>query len=91
MNYTADPAEFADLLHAQADAAPAGKFGSIFPGVQTYDSRVVNGKRVVKSLDAETVRQELNIVREQGYSGFYLFAYNTLSRDIIEVVRQFNN
>jgi len=90
MNYTPDPEEFADLLQAQSLAAPAGKFASIFPGIQTYDNHLVNGKHVVNSLKADVVKQELEIARQQGYEGFCLFAYNTLSDDIINTVRQFS-
>jgi len=90
MNYTPNPAEFADLLRAQAEAAPAGKFNCIYPGIQTYDNRIVDGRHMAGPLDADIVRQELDIVREQGYSGFCLFAYSTLSDDIIKVVRRYS-
>jgi len=89
MNYTPVPAEFDDLLRAQADAAPLGKLGLIFPGIQLYHSQTVNGKRVTQPIDAAIINQELAIVQEQGYQGFCLFAENYLTDEIVEAVRHF--
>ena len=90
MNYTPDPATLADLLAWQAESAPAGKRDRIFPGLQLYASRVVNGKQVSGPADAAIVDQELRVVRQQGYEGFCLFAYDYLSDEILSVVRKFN-
>jgi len=90
MNYTPDPAVLSDLLELQAASAPAGKQSSIFPGLQIYANRVVEGKRVTEPIAAGIVEKELRAVQEHGYGGFCLFAYNYLSDEIIDVVRKFN-
>jgi uncharacterized lipoprotein YddW (UPF0748 family) len=91
MNYTPDPAEFADLLQAQADSAPAGKFNLIYPGVQIYYNRVVSGRKSIGPIDAKILERELGIVQQQGYQGFCLFADDYLSDEIIEVVHRFSS
>ncbi len=89
MNYTPDPAVFSEMMRQQAESAPPGKLGRIFPGLQIYASTVVGGKRVNKPGEAAIVDAELRLVQEHGYQGFCLFACNYLSDEIIEVVRKF--
>lgn len=91
MNYTPDPVEFADLIQAQAAAAPAGTFNHIFPGIQLYNNKTVNGKRVIGSIDPAILAKELSEVQAQGYQGFCLFAYNNFSEELINAVRPFSN
>ena len=91
MNYTADPAVLAEMLELQTASAPAGTFNSIFPGLQIYARQTVNGKVVSGPADASIVEQQLRVVQQHGYQGFCLFAYNTLSDEIIAVVRQFSD
>ena len=90
MNYTADPVVLAEMLDLQTASAPAGTFNSIFPGLQIYARQTVNGKVVSGPAEASIVDQQLRVVQEHGYQGFCLFAYNTLSDDIIAVVRKFS-
>ncbi len=89
MNYTPDPAVLSDILDVQTASAPAGRFSRIFPGLQLYAPRVVDGKRVVRPIDATIVEQELRLVQQRGSHGFCLFAYTYLSDEIIDVVRKF--
>ena len=91
MNYTPDPVVLSGVLELQTASAPSRKINRIFPGLQIYASRVVNGKKVVESIDAAIVEKELRVVQQHGYQGFCLFAYNTLSDEIIDVVRKFDN
>ena len=90
MNYTPDPAMLSDLLELQTQSAPAGKHGCIFPGLQIYSNRVVDGKRVTEPIAAGIAEQQLRVVQQQGYEGFCLFAYDYLSGDIIDVVCKFS-
>jgi uncharacterized lipoprotein YddW (UPF0748 family) len=90
MNYTPDPTALSDMLELQARSAPAGKRDRIFPGLQIYTSRTVNGKKVTGPIAGDVVEKELRVVQQQGYEGFCLFAYDYLSDEIIEVARKFS-
>ena len=90
MNYTPDPAELEEMLETQARFAPPGKLNRIFPGLQIYQTTVVNGGKVVRPADPAIVEQELRVVQQHGYQGFCLFACNSLSDEIIDVVRKFS-
>jgi uncharacterized lipoprotein YddW (UPF0748 family) len=90
MNYTPDPAELEEMLETQARFAPPTKFDRIFPGLQIYQSTVVNGRKVSRPADPAIVEQELRLVQQHGYQGFCLFACNFLSDEIIDVVRKFS-
>ena len=87
MNYTTDPSELEDILREQASRTPQGMSDRIFPGLQMY---IVKNK-VVTSLDAAIVEKQLQIVRQKGYRGFCLFAYNSFSEELIGVVRKFKD
>lgn len=90
MNYTADPAVLSEMLELQTASAPAGTFTHIFPGLQIYAPRTVNGKKEVVAQDASIVEAELRVVRQHGYEGFCLFANDYLTDDIVTVVKKFN-
>lgn len=47
----------------------------------------MEGQRQVLPLNAEIVEQQLAVVRDQGYQGFAIFAYNTIDDAILEVLR----
>lgn len=86
MDYTTDPVELDYILQEQLSRTPKGMSDRIYPGLQIY---TVNNK-VVMSLDAENVEKQLLIVRQKGYQGFCLFAYNSFSEEIIAVVQKFS-
>jgi uncharacterized lipoprotein YddW (UPF0748 family) len=86
MNYTPDPTELEDMLEEQGNYIPQGKQNSVFPGLQLY---IVKDK-VVMSLGADIVEKELLLVRQKGYHGFCLFAYNSLSDEIIDMLRKYS-
>jgi hypothetical protein len=90
MNYTPDPLMLSDMLDLQSASAPTGKGDCIFPGLQLYAQRVVNGKKVTGPMDAAMVEKELRVVQQHGYKGFCLFAYGSFTDEIIEVVRKFS-
>lgn len=87
MNYTTDPVIFGDILEEQASFTPVGMSEKIFPGLQIY---CVENKNV-KPLDTNIVEQQLRLVQQNGYHGFCLFAYNSFSDEIIDVVRKFSH
>jgi uncharacterized lipoprotein YddW (UPF0748 family) len=89
MDYTTDPNVLSEMLELQAASAPRGTFNRIFPGLQIYATRTVDGAKRVEPQNADIVKQELRIVQQQGYQGFCLFAYNYLSDEIIQVVHAF--
>ena len=86
MNYSPDPEELKDILEEQGNSIPRGKFNHIYPGLQLYEVK----NKVVTSLDARIVEKQLMIVQKKGYQGYCLFAYHTLSDEIIEVLKKFN-
>ncbi len=90
MNYTPDPTELAEMLETQIRFTPPDKRDRVFPGLQIYATATVNGEKVVRPLEARVVEAELREVQAQGYEGFCLFACNSLSDEIIEVVRRFS-
>lgn len=90
MNYTPDPAVLAEVLELQEASAPPGTKDRIFPGLQIYKRITIGGTSQTIPMDPATVEKQLTIVRDQGWSGFCLFAYNTLTDDTIAVVRKFS-
>ena len=86
MNYTPDPVELEDMLQEQGNHIPQGKFDHVYPGLQLYTTK----NKVIVSLDANIVEKQLLLVQKKGYQGYCLFAYNSLSDEIIEVLRKFN-
>lgn len=89
MNYTAQPEVLAELLELQSASAPAGTHGRIYPGLQLYAPRPLPGRKEMGPADAAIIERQLRIVRELGYRGFCLFAYNYLTDEIIDVVRRY--
>ena len=85
MNYTTDPAELEDILREQQNRTPQGMSDRIFPGLQMYTVK----NKVVNSLDAAIVERQLQLVRQKGYQGFCLFAYNSFSDELIGIVSKF--
>lgn len=88
MNYTTDPVALGEMLTLQTASAPANCRSRIFPGLQLYHKRVVDGKTVTESLDAGIVIRQLEVVREHGYQGFCLFASDYLSDNLINALGQ---
>jgi len=41
-------------------------------------------------LDARIVEKQLMIVQKKGYQGYCLFAYHTLSDEMIDMLKKFN-
>jgi len=58
----------------------------IYPGLQIYKRQ--EGKTI--PLDAEIVRQQLELIKEKGYQGFCLFAYSYFSDEIAAVISGIN-
>lgn len=90
MNYTPDPAVLSEMLDLQAASAPAGTLNRIFPGLQIYATRTVDGKKRVEPQSAGAVEEQLRVVRQHGCRGFCLFSYEYLTDELINVARKFN-
>ena len=90
MNYTEDPEVLCDILDVQKAWTPASAGNSVFPGLQTYARRERNGRLKVEPLDAAVVQRQLEIVRQRGYRGYALFAYNRMGEETFEMIRQMN-
>lgn len=90
MNYTGDPAVLSEMLDLQTASAPAGTVERIFPGLQIYATRTVDGKKQVGPQEATIVEEQLRVVQQHGYRGFCLFSYNNLTDELIAVARKFS-
>ncbi len=76
-----------DLAAHKADV-PAGKLASIYPGLGLYTRKTVDGKKQTASQDAGVLRDQLNVLREEGYRGFALFCSAQLTEDQIKVIAE---
>lgn len=90
MNYTPDPAILSEMLDLQTASAPPGTFDHIYPGLQMYATRTVDGKKETGPQSAAVVEQQLRVVQQHRYRGFCLFAYNHLTDENIAVIRKFS-
>ena len=79
MNYRDNMEDFKELIENQLSVTPIEKTDRVFPGLQLYKKND-NG---FGPIDADIVKQQLEIIKEMGYQGFCLFAYSYLSDDII--------
>lgn len=84
MNYADNITAFTEILEEQERSTDPGMQERIYPGLQIYQRQ--EGKTI--PLDAEIVRQQLELVKEEGYQGFCLFAYSYFSDEIVEILRQ---
>jgi uncharacterized lipoprotein YddW (UPF0748 family) len=75
------------LTAHKADVS-AGKLASIYPGLALYTSKTVNGKKETVSQDAGALRDQLRLLREEGYRGFALFCSAQLNDDQIKVIAE---
>ncbi|RIH65541.1 hypothetical protein D1164_07665 [Mariniphaga sediminis] len=82
MNYTTSTVEFEEILKEQIHYTPDGMSNRIYPGLQIYNVE----NNVLKSLPAEIVEKQLQLVHRYGYQGFCLFAYNSFSDEIVEML-----
>ena len=87
MNYSDNMEDFKEIIDNQLSLTPSDKADRVFPGLQLY-TKTDNG---FGPIDAEIVKQQLELVKESGYQGFCLFAYSYLSDEIIEVVSAYDN
>jgi uncharacterized lipoprotein YddW (UPF0748 family) len=80
-----------DLRYAlaahKADVGSA-KLATIYPGLGLYTSKTVNGKKQPASRDAGVLRDQLQLLRDEGYRGFALFCAAQLSEDQIKVIAE---
>jgi len=67
-------------------SVPAEKLAAIYPGLGLYTRKAVNGKNQTISQDADVLRDQLRVLREEGYRGFALFCSAQLSEDQIKVL-----
>lgn len=86
MNYSDNILGFLEKLDEQDHYMSSEQFKKIYPGLQIY-KHTPDG---VKPLDADIVKEQLEIVKEKGYRGYCLFAYSYFSDEIVDVLEQFN-
>lgn len=73
------------LAEHKANVAP-GKLATIYPGLALYTRKTVNGKKETASQNAKVLRDQLEVLREEGYGGFALFCAAQLTEDQIKVI-----
>lgn len=86
MNYADNMTAFSEILEEQEQYTDSGMQERIYPGLQIYQRK--DGKTI--PIDAEIVRQQLELVKGKGYKGFCLFAYSYFSDEIAEVISGIN-
>lgn len=86
MNYADNLTAFTEILDEQERYTEPGMQERIYPGLQIYKQQ--EGKTI--PLDAEIVRQQLELIKEKGYQGFCLFAYSYFSDEIAAVISGIN-
>ncbi len=78
-----------DLEHAlaehKANVSPE-RLSTIYPGLSLYTSKTIDGKRQTVSQDANILRDQLALLRKNGYRGFALFCSAQLSEEQIKVI-----
>lgn len=90
MNYTDNVDDLRDKLRVQVSATPAGKQSAIYPGLKMYRVEQVDGRPTSRPQQAETLKAQLAVVKEYGYQGYALFAYNSLSDELVNVLADEN-
>ena len=87
MNYKDNMEDFKEIIENQISFTPKDKADRVFPGLQLY-TKTDNG---FGPIDADMVKQQLEMIKGYGYQGYCLFAYSYLSDEIIEVAASFAN
>lgn len=85
MNYKDNMEEFKEIIENQMLYTPKDKADKVFPGLQLY----TNTDNGFGPIDAEMVKQQLQMIKDYGYHGYCLFAYSYFSDEIIEVAASF--
>ncbi len=85
MNYTENLDELREIFDEQKLFTPDGMTNRIYPGLRLY----TKSKNGFGSVQAQSVQQQLEIVKEEGYEGFCLFAYSYFSDEIAEMLRNY--
>ncbi|MBF6628263.1 MAG: family 10 glycosylhydrolase [Proteiniphilum sp.] len=85
MNYSDNVETFREILKEQQRYTTPEMAGRIYPGLQIYLRK--DGKTV--PLGADIVQEQLEIIKEEGYEGFCLFAYSYFSDEIAGVLKNF--
>jgi len=88
MDYCDTTEDLRHELAAHRASVPAGKLASIYPGLGLYTRKTVNGKKETVSQDAGVLRDQLAVLREEGYRGFALFCSAQVSEDQIKVIAE---
>lgn len=86
MDYCDSTTDLRHLLAAHKKNVPKGKLSSIYPGLALYTYTTVDGKKKTVSQDASILRDQLAVVRQEGYGGFALFCSAQLTEDQIKVL-----
>ncbi len=85
MNYTENAEMLKEILDEQKQFTPEGMSNRIYPGLRIY-AKTGNG---TVPAQAGNVLEQLELVREEGYEGFCLFAYSFFTDEIAEMLHGF--
>jgi hypothetical protein len=85
MNYTENAEMLKEILDEQKQFIPEGMSARIYPGLRIY-AKTGNG---TVPAQAGNVLEQLELVKEEGYEGFCLFAYSFFTDEIAEVLHNF--
>jgi uncharacterized lipoprotein YddW (UPF0748 family) len=75
-----------DIRDLHRASVPPDQLATFYPGLSLYTSKTVGGKKTTVSQDAKVVREQLDLLRREGYRGFTLFCSAQLTDAQIKVI-----
>lgn len=88
MDYGDDLESLQQMLDTHRNSTPQKMMGAVYPGLALYTNEVVDGKKTTRPQDPEILREQIELLRKNGYRGFALFSSMQLTEDHIEVIAE---
>ncbi len=86
MDYCDDIRDLQALLDLHRASVPPEQLATFYPGLSLYTTKTIGGKKTTVSQDAKVVREQLDLLRREGYRGFTLFCSAQLTDEQIKVI-----
>lgn len=88
MDYFDDIRELKQMLDIHRASVTPEQLATFYPGLALYTSKTVDGKKVGVSQDARIVKEQLDLLRKEGYRGFTLFCSAQLTEEQIKAIAE---
>lgn len=86
MDYFDDIRELKEMLDIHRASVTPEQLVTFYPGLALYTNKVIDGKKVGVSQEAKVLKEQLNLLRKEGYRGFTLFCSAQLTDEQINVI-----